>query len=120
MSPPRERTHSHVQGAGPPRPLHVLPELAGHGPAHSDDPGAAGGHRRLGRRVCQTGLQAPTTVSLPEDSAVAVFIIREDGSIMPHYYPERMELDASALTDSAGCLYGPELVGATEEGDWVH
>ena len=48
-----------------------------------------------------------------------VFIIGEDGRIIAHYDPERMGLDAGSLTDSAGRLYGPELVGATEEGDWV-
>ena len=48
-----------------------------------------------------------------------VFIIGEDGRIIAHYDPERMGLDATSLTDSAGRLYGPELVGATEEGDWV-
>ena len=48
-----------------------------------------------------------------------VFIIGEDDRIIAHYDPERMGLDANSLTDSAGRLYGPELVGATEEGDWV-
>ncbi len=48
-----------------------------------------------------------------------VFIIGEDGRIIAHYDPERMGLDAGSLTDSAGRLYGPELVGATEEGEWV-
>ena len=48
-----------------------------------------------------------------------VFIIGEDGRIIAHYDPERMGLDAGSLTDSAGRLYGPELAGATEEGDWV-
>ena len=48
-----------------------------------------------------------------------VFIIGEDGRIVAHYDPERMGLDANSLTDSAGRLYGPELAGATEEGDWV-
>lgn len=49
-----------------------------------------------------------------------VFIIGEDGRIKAHYDPERMGLDAASLTDSEGRLYGPELVGATEEGDWVN
>ena len=48
-----------------------------------------------------------------------VFIIGEDGRIIAHYDPERMGLNANSLTDSAGRLYGPELAGATEEGDWV-
>ena len=48
-----------------------------------------------------------------------VFIIGGDGRIIAHYDPERMGLDAPSLTDSAGRLYGPELVGATEEGGWV-
>lgn len=48
-----------------------------------------------------------------------VFIIGEDGRIIAHYDPERMGLDAGSLTDSAGRLYGPELVGATEEGEWA-
>lgn len=48
-----------------------------------------------------------------------VFIIGEDGRIIAHYDPERMGLDAGSLTDSAGHLYGPELVGAIEKGDWV-
>ena len=104
----------------PRRPLlHVRPDLAGHGPAHSDGPGAAGGHRRPGSRLHQAGPQSPTSVFLPEDSTMAVFIIGEDGRIMAHYDPKRMKLDASSLTDSAGRLYGPGPVGAIEEGDWV-
>ena len=105
----------------PLRPLlRIRSELAGHRPAHSDGPGAAGGHRRPGRRVHQTGPQVPTTVFLPEDSAIAAFIIGEDGRKFAGLYDlERMELDASSLTDSAGRLYGPGLVGATEEGGGV-
>ena len=49
-----------------------------------------------------------------------VFIIGEDGRLIAHYDPERMGLDAASLTDSAGRLYGPELVRATEEGGWVN
>ena len=48
-----------------------------------------------------------------------VFIIGEDGRIIAHYDPERVGLDANTLTDSAGRLYGPELVETTEEGGWV-
>ena len=48
-----------------------------------------------------------------------VFIIGGDGRIIAHYDPERKGLDANSLTDSEGRLYGPDLVGATEEGGWV-
>ena len=48
-----------------------------------------------------------------------VFIIGEDGRIIAHHDPERVGLDASTLADSTGHLYGPELAGASEEGNWV-
>ena len=50
-----------------------------------------------------------------------VFIIGEDDSIISHYNPDRLGLDLNGWvgTDANGYNFGPKMLAATEEGNWV-
>ena len=49
-----------------------------------------------------------------------IFIGGDDGRMAAHYDPQRVGLDVSTLTDPEGRLYGPDLMAATDSGNWVN